>query len=120
VDGRDWAGDGMLVVVGNALSYGGGMRVTPDALLDDGEVDVCVIEALSKTAFLRAFPRVFLGSHTSHPRVRMLRGVSVEVRANRALQVYADGEPLGPLPATFESVPGALSVVVGPDAKGFR
>ncbi len=120
VDAGSWSGDGMLVVIGNALSYGGGMRVTPDALLDDGSLDVCVIEALSKTAFLRAFPRVYKGTHTSHPKVRMLRGARVEIRANRALQVYADGERLGPLPATFESVPGALSVVVGPDAKGFR
>jgi diacylglycerol kinase (ATP) len=119
VDGRTWSGDAMLVVIGNALSYGGGMKVTPDALLDDGRMDVCVIGALSKAAFLRAFPRVFRGSHVRHPKVRMLRGARVGIGANRPLRIYADGERLGPLPAIFETVPDALSVVVGPEAKGF-
>jgi diacylglycerol kinase (ATP) len=119
VDGRAWSGDAMLAVIGNALSYGGGMKVTPDALLDDGLMDVCVIEALSKPAFLRAFPRVFMGSHTRHPKVMMLQGSRVEIGANRPLQIYADGERVGALPAIFETVPDALSVVFGPDAKGF-
>ena len=63
--------DAMLVVVGNGISYGGGMKVLPDASLVDGRLDVCIVEALSKAAFLRAFPKVFTGSHGSHPKVRL-------------------------------------------------
>ena len=118
-DGRSEAVDAMLVVLGNGRSYGGGMKVLPAALLDDGELDVCIVEALGTGAFLRAFPRVFAGSHTSHPKVRMLRARRVAVEANRAVPVYADGERIGPLPATFEIEPSALSVVVGPEAPGF-
>ena len=112
--------DAMLVEVGSGRWTGGGMRVLPSAVMNDGVLDVCIVEALSKPAFLRAFPRVFTGSHTTHPKVRMRTGTRVQVEANRRVLVYADGELIGPLPAIFEVRPGALPVVVGPDAKGVR
>ncbi|MEA2520527.1 MAG: hypothetical protein QOI81_173 [Actinomycetota bacterium] len=109
--------EAMLVVVGNAPAYGGGMRVLPEARINDGLLDVCVVTALSAPAFLRAFPRVFRGTHTDHPNVVMLRGTQVRVEADRRVQVYADGERIGPLPAVHELIPAALPVVVGPQAK---
>jgi diacylglycerol kinase (ATP) len=112
--------DAMLVEVGSGRWTGGGMRVLPGAVMNDGLLDVCIVEALSKAAFLRAFPRVFMGSHTTHPRVRMRTGTRVQVEANRRVLVYADGELIGALPAIFEIHPGALPVVVGPDAKAVR
>ena len=118
VDDEAFSVDAMLAVVGNGMSYGGGMKVLPSARVNDGLLDVCIVEELSKPAFLRAFPRVFTGSHTGHPKVRMLRGTRVSMEANRKIQLYADGERVGPLPAVFELLPGALNVVVGPDAKG--
>lgn len=120
VNGETRTFDAMLVVVGSGLSYGGGMKVLPDASLVDGVLDVCIVEALTKGAFLRAFPKVFMGTHTKHPKVRMMRATSVTIRANRGLKVYADGEHAGSLPASFDVVPGALQVVVGPNAKGIR
>jgi diacylglycerol kinase (ATP) len=112
--------DAMLVEVGSGRWTGGGMRVLPDAVMNDGLLDLCIVHALSKTAFLRAFPRVFTGSHTTHPKVTMRTGARVEVEANRRVLVYADGELVGPLPAIFEVRPGTLPVVVGPDAKSVR
>lgn len=120
VDGEAFTLDAMLVVVGSGLAYGGGMKVLPNASLVDGVLDVCIVEALSKGAFLRAFPKVFMGKHTDHPNVRMMRATEVSVEANRGMQVYADGEHVGALPASFEVMPGALEVVVGPNAKGIR
>jgi len=110
----------MLVVVGNSVSYGGGMRVTPDASVVDGLVDVCIVGALSVPAFLRAFPRVFRGTHTRHPAVRMAKAHRVRIEADRRVQVYADGERVGPLPAVFEVVPSTLPAVVGPGAVAVR
>jgi diacylglycerol kinase (ATP) len=112
--------DAMLVEVGSGRWTGGGMKVLPNAIMNDGLLDVCVVEALSKPAFLRAFPRVFVGSHTTHPKVRMRTGSRVQVEANRRVLVFADGELVGSLPAIFEVHPAALPVVVGPDAKGVR
>ena len=57
---------------------------------------------------------------TTHPKVRMLRATIVTIEANRGVQVYADGERIGPLPASFEVAPGVLPVVVGPHARGVR
>jgi diacylglycerol kinase (ATP) len=112
--------DAMLVEVGSGRWTGGGMKVLPNAIMNDGLLDVCIVESLSKPAFLRAFPRVFVGSHTTHPKVRMRTGSKVQVEANRRVLVYADGELVGSLPAIFEVRPGALPVVVGPEAKGVR
>jgi diacylglycerol kinase (ATP) len=112
--------EAMLVVVGNAPAYGGGMRVLPGALVNDGLLDVCVVTALSTSRFLTAFPRVFRGTHTTHPNVMMLQGTNVRVEADRAVQVYADGERIGPLPAVHQLIPAALPVVVGPTAKAVR
>ena len=111
IDGDEQNIAGMLVTVGNAVSYGGGMKVTPNALLDDGLLDICVLGAVSKFEFLKTFPKVFSGTHVSHPAVQMLKGKRVEVSAEREMQVFADGDHVGTLPATFELLPGALRVV---------
>jgi diacylglycerol kinase (ATP) len=110
----------MLVAVGNSISYGGGMKVTPAASVVDGELDICMLRALGKGAFLRAFPRVFRGTHVTHPAVQMARGKRISIEADRHVMVYADGERVGPAPATFEVVPASLSVFVGPNAKAVR
>jgi len=110
----------MLVVVGNAISYGGGMKVTPDASVVDGVLDVCLLREVSTTTFLRAFPKVFRGTHVTHPAVTMARAKHVRVVADRRVMVYADGERVGPAPATFEVRPKALTVVVGPNAAAVR
>ena len=112
--------DAMLVEIGNGRWTGGGMRVLPTAMMNDGLLDVCIVGSLSRGAFLRSFPRVFRGSHTTHPKVRMRTGTRVQVEANRRVLVYADGELVGPLPAIFEIRPAALPVVVGPEAKAVR
>ena len=118
IDDHEQALAAMLVVVGNGISFGGGMKVLPRATLTDGKLDVCIVEALSTGAFLRAFPKVYTGSHLTHPKVQMTTARSVRIEANREIQVYADGERVGALPASFEVIPAALPVVVGPDAKG--
>jgi diacylglycerol kinase (ATP) len=112
VDGRDaFDGEAMLVAVGNARSYGGGMNVCPDASLTDGALDVCVVGALSRRGFVAAFPKVFRGTHVSHPAVRMFRGATIRVESDRSFRVYADGDPAGTLPADISVIPRALKVV---------
>jgi diacylglycerol kinase (ATP) len=110
VDGEQRSLSGMLIAVGNGESYGGGMRVAAGASLTDGLLEVCVVGGMSKGAFLRAFPKVFRGTHVTHPKVTMLRGARAEISADRPFDVYADGERSVPLPAVFEALPGALKV----------
>jgi diacylglycerol kinase (ATP) len=110
LDGTRMETEAMLVAVGNGPAYGGGMRVTPDARFDDGLVDVLVLHKISTPEFLRVFPRVFKGAHTSHPKVQVLRARSVRLEATGIVS-YADGERFAPLPMSMEVVPGALSVL---------
>jgi YegS/Rv2252/BmrU family lipid kinase len=110
---------GWLVAVANGPSYGGGMRIAPAAALDDGLLDVVVIGATSKAELLRTFPRVFSGRHVDHPAVSVRRAGRVELDADRTLAVYADGEPAGTLPATFEVRRAAIAVLAADGAPGF-
>ena len=119
LDGRAQRLEGWLVAVANGPSYGGGMRVAPRASLADGLLDVVVIGAIGKLEFLRTFPKVFSGAHVEHPAVAVHRAARVDLDADRSLAVYADGEPAGTLPATFEVRPSAVTVLAADPAPGF-
>ena len=110
LDGTELETDGMLVSVGNGVSLGGGMKVTPNALLDDGLLDVLVVGPLSRLSFLRIFPRVFAGTHLSDPRVKIHQAKKVRIEAV-GVAAYADGERVGPLPVDIEVKPGALKIL---------
>lgn len=99
----------MLVSVGNNISLGGGMKVTPDAKVDDGVLDVLVVQPLTRIEFLRIFPRVFKGTHLSDPRVAIHRVKSIRIESDVAV-VYSDGERIGPTPVDVTVVPGALRI----------
>lgn len=111
VDGEQRQADALLVAVANGRSIGGGMRIVPDAAYDDGALDLFVVSPLSRLAFLGIFPRVYAGRHTSHPAVRIERVRSVRLEA-AGVTAYADGEPVGMLPASVEVVSGALLAAV--------
>jgi diacylglycerol kinase (ATP) len=113
LDGERRVTAAMLIAVANGPSYGGGMRVCPDAIMDDGLLDVMLVEPLSRARFLSIFPRVYSGTHVSNPRVIMLRGSRITLDAP-GIVAYADGERIGPLPLTCEVVPGAV-VMLAPD-----
>lgn len=110
LDGVTTTTKAALIAVGNGQSLGGGMKITPDAQLDDGLLDVLVVQPLSRIAFLRVFPRVFKGEHLTDPRVSVTRAKRVVIDSP-GLAAFADGEHLGPLPVDVEIVPGALRVL---------
>ncbi len=109
LDGVASTVEGTLISVGNGQSLGGGMKVTPDAVLDDGLLDVLVVERLTRWQFVRLFPSVFRGTHLSHPNVTVHRVRRAVIEAD-GVAAYTDGERVGPLPVTVEVVPGALRV----------
>jgi diacylglycerol kinase (ATP) len=109
VDGEPWKTEAMLVAVGNGSSYGGGMRVCPDARMDDGMLDLTVLGPISKPEFLRVFPTVYKGTHVNHPAVTVRRARDVTLTAD-GVTAYADGERVALLPVRCEAVPAALHV----------
>ena len=105
VDGDSFTTEAMLIAIGNGRSYGGGMLVCPQAKLNDGLFDVMILEPVSKVEFHKVFPKVYSGSHISHPKVRMLRSAKVKLSAHAI--AYADGERIGPAPISAECVRNA-------------
>jgi YegS/Rv2252/BmrU family lipid kinase len=107
----------------NSKTYGGGMKAAPDALLDDGLLEVPVLEGVSKLRFVtKILPKVFKGNHVEDPGVRVFRAREVSIVADRAFTMYADGDPIGELPVVVRAVPGAVRVLVpagGPGTGAF-
>lgn len=110
LDGRQKHLDALLVTIGNNVSLGGGMKVTPDAVVDDGLLDVMTVRPLSRVAFLRIFPRVFKGTHVSDPRVTIDRARVVTIDSPTAV-AYADGERIGRLPVTVTVDPLSMKLL---------
>lgn len=110
LDGTPITTQAMLVAVGNGPSFGGGLRIAEGARLDDGLLDVVVIKPLTKPDLIRTYPRLFSGTHITHPQYERHRVRRVTVAAP-GIVGYADGERFGPLPMTIECVPGALEVL---------
>lgn len=104
-DGESFTTEAMLVAVGNGKSYGGGMNICPQAQLNDGLFDLIILEPVSKVEFLKVFPRVYSGSHISHPKVRSMRAKKVTISAKAV--AFADGERIGPAPISAECVKDA-------------
>jgi diacylglycerol kinase (ATP) len=109
LDGRSITLDAMLVAVGNGPSFGGGLRITEGALIDDGLLDVVVIRPVSKLELVRTYPKLFRGTHVTHPQYERHRARRVTVAAPGVV-AYADGERLAPLPITVECIPSAVKV----------
>jgi diacylglycerol kinase (ATP) len=99
-----------MVAVGNTPWYGGGMKVCPTADPTDGLFDVTVVGPTTRLQLMRTKPRLTDGTHVDHPLVTVHRAARVEL-SSRGVTTYADGEPVAPLPAVAECVPGALRVV---------
>jgi YegS/Rv2252/BmrU family lipid kinase len=104
---------GFSVGAANSRSYGGGMRVAPDALLDDGRLEVMVAEQTTKIRFVtQLMPRVFKGTHVDLPSVHVFRAATVTIRAERPFTVYADGDPIAELPVRIRALSAAVRMLV--------
>lgn len=111
LDGEERHLEAMLVAVGNGPSFGGGLRITEGAVLDDGLLDVVVIRPMSKARLVRSYPRLFTGTISEIPEYEhhLVRSVTL---AAPGIVAYADGERLGALPLTVECAPASLRVLV--------
>jgi diacylglycerol kinase (ATP) len=109
VDGETVELSCSLVAVANTPHFGGGMAICPEARPDDGLLDVTLVEGVSAATLGRFFPRVFAGRHLTHPAVHTFRGRAVTLEGP-GIDLWADGERVGPLPLRLEAVPGALRI----------
>lgn len=113
VDGETTTSTIFSVNVGNGRYCGGGMRQTPEAMPDDGLLDVTVLREMGRIEIIRNLSLLYDGSILSHPKVDGYRVKNLQVTSESLLYVEADGESLGHTPASFSVIPGALRVVYG-------
>ena len=115
VDGEHREGLMYDVLVANCVYLAGGMKMTPDALPDDGLFDVLLLGDITRTDLALTLPKVYRGTHLPHPKAELLRGRSVSVDAPAPLPIELDGEQPGTTPARFELVPAAVRLRVPGD-----
>jgi YegS/Rv2252/BmrU family lipid kinase len=111
-DGEEITFSGYMAAVANSGRFGGGMRLAPGARLDDGLLDLVVIEDISRLHFVRATPKVFKGTHGEEANVHMRKARVVKLDADRPFAVYADGDELARTPARVIALPAACRVRV--------
>jgi diacylglycerol kinase (ATP) len=112
LDGTRWAGRAIFAAVANATSYGSGVRIAPDAKMDDGLLEVVLVGDVAWTRLVEAIPIVLTTGDLRFDEVKRFRCRRVALRANRAVKVHGDGELLGEAPAEFEILPRAIQVMV--------
>ncbi|HZF11853.1 MAG TPA: diacylglycerol kinase family protein [Thermoanaerobaculia bacterium] len=108
-------GGAMFAVAANLPRFGGGMKIAPDARIDDGLLDLVIVREMPRRTLLTVFPKVYTGRHVTHPAVTLVRTARVTITLDRDMTLYGGGEPVEPAPAgvavTIEAVPGALAVI---------
>jgi YegS/Rv2252/BmrU family lipid kinase len=113
VDGKEEEKRVCTVIMNNGKYGGGGMLTAPCADLDDGLLDVLVVGDLSKEDLLLSLPRIYKGTHLTHPKVNLKKAKQIEVKSlDGKIHLQADGELLGEAPAKFRILPAALNIIV--------
>ena len=102
----------LLAATANAPFYGSGIKIAPDAIVDDGVLDVCIVADVSCWTVLRMFLCTYSGAHVGHSAVRVVQTRTLQIESDDPLWIFADGEPMCEVPAKIEVVPGALKVKV--------
>lgn len=113
IDGKKSTCSVFSVNVGNGRYCGGGMRQTPDALPDDGLLDITVIKEMGRIEIIKALKILYDGTILSHPKVDGYRANNLLVESESLLYAEADGETLGHTPVEFSIIPAGINVVYG-------
>ncbi len=103
---------GYSVAAANSKTFGGGMRLAPDASLQDGLLDVVMIENMPRLRYLGLAPTVFFGRHVRRRAVRVVRTRELHISATRPFTLFADGDPVAELPVTVRVLPAAVRMIV--------
>jgi diacylglycerol kinase (ATP) len=109
IDGNEENITAMMAVAANGNTYGGGMKVLPNADARDGLIDLLILNRVSKFELLRVFPKVFFGKHVTHPAVKIMRCKELEISSSAP--IYADGEYFGTGPIKIEMAHNSLTIM---------
>lgn len=113
LEGGDFrfSGRTFLAATANTRQYGGNMRIAPDALPDDGMLDICLVKSVSRCDVVMILPRVFKGGHTAHPSVSIHKVKNLKIETEIPMPIWADGERVSETPAEISLAPGVLKML---------
>lgn len=103
--------------VGICKYNGGGMMQLPDAIADDGILNMTLIKKLNKFSVLKEVKHLYDGTFIKHPKVETFTGRNIRIASDPPIQIEVDGESLGHSPFKFEILPGSLKVITGNSRK---
>lgn len=109
-DGENRSFKAMLCGVANVKNFGGGMKISPQSEITDGELEVFILHEVSRPKLLRIFPKVYSGDHVSYPEVEIFKAKSIRIE-NDGFPMTCDGELIGKAPFSVEIHPGGLQVL---------
>lgn len=113
VDGQEvFSGLVNLIAVANGQFFGGGMKIAPLARIDDGYLDVIVLRGLSRGEIITNLPRVYRGSHLTHPKVSFYRGKIINISSAEEICLEMDGETPGMGNCRFEVLKSELTLIL--------
>ncbi len=113
-DAGVWHGEGMSFITANCWRFGAGMKIAPQAKVDDGLLDLVWIKRTFKPKLIPLLLKVYDGKHVDHPAVEMVRSSKVKLSLSHTLPIYGDGESMlevGQDPVEISVVPKGLRVV---------
>ncbi len=110
LDGIDHPHDAVLLAISNSRYTGTDFLIAPNATVDDGLIDIVVLDPVSRRRLLRLFPTIYDGRHVDAPEVHHYRARTIEILASEPLVLSPDGELHGTTPVTFTCLPGALTM----------
>jgi diacylglycerol kinase family enzyme len=114
IDGEELPLDEYMIgAISNGRIFGKGMKIAPDARLDDGFFDVVLVKGMKMLEFFMNAWKIYAGTHLSHPKISLIRGRKIEAFAEddeSDVLIEIDGEQVGILPATFEIIPRSIQV----------
>jgi diacylglycerol kinase family enzyme len=111
IDGKTEERKVCTIIMSNGKYGGGSMFIAPQADIKDGLLDVVIIGDVSKPDLLASLPRIYRGTHLTHPKITLRRAREVEIQSKLSIALQADGELLGEAPARFSILPAALTVL---------
>jgi len=101
-----------IMAVANNRYYGGGMKICPDAVNDDGKFDICIIKDLTRLRLLKLFPTIFSGKHLNYPEfVEVKKGKNILISTEKELTIQADGELLSNINLSFRNINQGITIL---------
>ena len=112
IDDVERINDFCFIIACNTKYVGKGMKMAPEAIIDDGLIDLIVVKNNSRSTLLSVFPKLFDGAHVSHPACEYLKCKTFSIKPDQSEPLNIDGEIIGFAPVEVELIENGIDLLV--------